>query len=123
MSLRVPSRRSRGAPCDNEGRGRFNAIKRALPGISQMMVTQGLGQLERNGLVDRRVLTESPFGVEYSITKLGDTLETPVAAVYENTSTHSSAVRAAQTRTTPSDRLQASRRPSSVTARSQIRIW
>ena len=37
-----------GALCDNEGRGRFNAIKRAVPGISQKTLTQCLRQLERN---------------------------------------------------------------------------
>jgi DNA-binding HxlR family transcriptional regulator len=87
-----------GALCDNEGRARFNAIKRAVPGISQKTLTQCLRQLERNGLVARRVLTESPLGVEYSFTKLGDTLETPVAALYEWTGRYSSAVKAAQTR-------------------------
>jgi DNA-binding HxlR family transcriptional regulator len=87
-----------GALCDNEGRARFNAIKRAVPGISQKTLTQCLRQLERNGLVARRVLTQSPLGVEYSFTKLGDTLEIPVAALYEWTATYSAAVRAAQTR-------------------------
>ncbi|WP_254061368.1 helix-turn-helix domain-containing protein [Granulicella sp. L60] len=87
-----------GALCDNEGRARFNAIKRAVPGISQKTLTHCLRQLERNGLVERRVLTESPLGVEYSFTKLGDTLETPVSALYEWTGRYSSAVRAAQTR-------------------------
>jgi DNA-binding HxlR family transcriptional regulator len=87
-----------GALCDNEGRARFNAIKRAVPGISQKTLTQCLRQLERNGLVQRRVLTQSPLGVEYSFTKLGDTLETPVAAFYEWTATYSAAVRAAQAR-------------------------
>ena len=86
-----------GALCDNEGRGRFNAIKRAIPGISQKTLTQCLRQLERNGLVERRVLTESPLGVEYSFTKLGDTLETPVSALYEWTRKYSAAVSAAQT--------------------------
>jgi DNA-binding HxlR family transcriptional regulator len=87
-----------GALCDNEGRARFNAIKRAVPGISQKTLTQCLRQLERNGLVQRRVLTQSPLGVEYSFTKLGDTLETPVTALYEWTATYSAAVRAAQAR-------------------------
>ncbi len=87
-----------GALCDSAGRARFNAIKRAVPGISQKTLTQCLRQLERNGLVERRVLTHSPLGVEYSFTELGDTLETPVAALYKWTATHSAAVQAAQVR-------------------------
>src|SRR5580692_7984416 len=85
-----------GALCDNEGRARFNAIKRAVPGISQKTLTQCLRQLERSGLVARRVLTDSPLGVEYSFTPLGDTLEAPVRALYNWTRQYSAAVRTAQ---------------------------
>ena len=84
------------ALCDHEGRARFNALKRSVPGISQKMLTQCLRQLERSGLVARLVLTESPVGVEYSLTKLGETLHTPVAALCQWTSKHSAAVLDAQ---------------------------
>jgi DNA-binding HxlR family transcriptional regulator len=84
------------ALCDHEGRARFNALKRSVPGISQKMLTQCLRQLERSGLVVRLVLTESPVGVEYSLTKLGETLGTPVTALCQWTSEHSAAVRDAQ---------------------------
>lgn len=85
------------ALCDHDGRARFNMLKRGVPGISQKMLTQCLRQLERSGLVARRVLTESPVGVEYSFTKLGETLEAPITALYEWTSKHSADVRNAQT--------------------------
>ena len=75
--------RALNALCDHEGRARFNVLKRSVPGISQKMLTQCLRQLERSGLVVRRVLTESPVGVEYSHIKLGETLKAPVAALYE----------------------------------------
>lgn len=84
------------ALCDYEGIARFNVLKRRVPDISQKMPTRCLRQLERNGLVARRVLTESPVGVEYSFTKLGETLEAPVTALYEWTSKHSASVRDAQ---------------------------
>ena len=84
------------ALCDHEGRARFNVLKRSVPGISQKMLTQCLRQLERSGLVARLVLTESPVGVEYSLTKLGETLHAPVAALCQWTSKHSAAVRDAQ---------------------------
>jgi DNA-binding HxlR family transcriptional regulator len=84
------------ALCDYDGRARFNVLKRGVPGISQKMLTQCLRQLERSGLVARRVLTESPVGVEYSFTKLGETLEAPITALYQWTSKHSNDVRAAQ---------------------------
>jgi DNA-binding HxlR family transcriptional regulator len=85
-----------GALCDYEGKARFNALKRAVPGISQKTLTQCLRQLERSGLVARRVLTDSPLGVEYSFTALGDTLEAPITALYNWTRQHSAAVRTAQ---------------------------
>ena len=84
------------ALCDHEGKARFNALKRAVPGISQKTLTQCLRQLERSGLVARRVLTDSPLGVEYSFTPLGETLEAPILALYDWTRQHSAAVGAAQ---------------------------
>lgn len=85
-----------GALCDSQGRARFNAIKRAVPGISQKTLTRCLRDLERSGIVARKVLTESPLGVEYSFTKLGDTLETPVVALYQWSMRYSKQVRLAQ---------------------------
>jgi DNA-binding HxlR family transcriptional regulator len=84
------------ALCDHEGKARFNALKRSVPGISQKTLTQCLRQLERSGLVARRVLTDSPLGVEYSFTPLGDTLEAPIMALYSWTRQYSAAVRTAQ---------------------------
>jgi len=84
------------ALCDHQRKARFNALKRSVPGISQKTLTQCLRQLERSGLVARRVLTDSPLGVEYSFTPLGNTLETPVRALYNWTRKYSAAVRSAQ---------------------------
>src|SRR3954463_8453417 len=61
---------------------RFNAIKRQLEGVTQKALTQCLRRLERNGLVDRRVIPVSPVAVEYSITSLGRTLQPPFRAMY-----------------------------------------
>jgi DNA-binding HxlR family transcriptional regulator len=85
-----------GVLCDNEKRSRFNAIKRQIPGISQKALTQCLRRLQRSGLVERRVLTAAPLGVEYGFTPLGDTLEAPVAALFSWTASHATAVRDVQ---------------------------
>ena len=84
------------ALCAHGRKARFNVLRRAVPGISQKTLTQCLRQLERSGLVARRVLTDSPLGVEYSFTSLGDTLEAPVRALYDWTRQYSAAVRTAQ---------------------------
>ncbi|ALN75002.1 MULTISPECIES: helix-turn-helix domain-containing protein [unclassified Aureimonas] len=64
------------------GPRRFNAIKRQLEGVTQKALTQCLRRLERNGLVSRRVIPVSPVAVEYEITPLGRSLQTPFKALY-----------------------------------------
>ncbi|MFM0003683.1 MULTISPECIES: winged helix-turn-helix transcriptional regulator [Paraburkholderia] len=56
---------------------------------------QCLRRLERNGLVRRTVLTSGTLGVEYAFTELGRTLEQQVGALFEWTTSHADAVRAA----------------------------
>jgi len=60
---------------------RFNALKRTVTGITQKALTHALRRLERNGLVDRRILPGSPPAVEYRITTLGFSLEQPIRAL------------------------------------------
>ncbi|GAA4970760.1 DNA-binding HxlR family transcriptional regulator [Nonomuraea thailandensis] len=62
---------------------RFNEIKRRLEGVTQRVLTQTLRRLERNGMVERRVLPTSPVGVEYSLTPLGETLREPFGRLYD----------------------------------------
>ena len=57
---------------------RFNALRRAIAGISQKMLAQVLRSLERDGLVRRRVIATVPVTVEYSILPLGATLAAAV---------------------------------------------
>lgn len=64
------------------GPQRFNVIRRLLEGVTQKALTQCLRRLERNGLVERRVITSSPVAVEYQITPLGRTLQVPFKALY-----------------------------------------
>ena len=53
---------------------RFNALRRAIQGISQKVLSQTLKELERDGLIHREVFPTVPVTVEYSITPLGKTL-------------------------------------------------
>lgn len=75
---------------------RFNAIKRRLDGVTQRVLTQTLRKLERNGMVERRVLPGSPPGVEYSLTTLGRSLQTPFAALYDWTVENMEVIQSAQ---------------------------
>ena len=49
---------------------RFNALKKTVDGISQKVLTENLRNLERDGLVSRRVINDRPIRVEYSTTLL-----------------------------------------------------
>lgn len=53
---------------------RFSELKRALPNITQKMLTQQLRALEEDQLVNRFVYAEVPPKVEYSLTEKGKTL-------------------------------------------------
>ena len=47
---------------------RFNELKRSLPGISSTVLSERLLELEREGLVTKKIYPEVPPRVEYSIT-------------------------------------------------------
>ncbi|SHJ86261.1 transcriptional regulator, HxlR family [Propionispora hippei DSM 15287] len=53
---------------------RFSELKKALPKITQKMLTQQLRELEQDGLVKRFVYTQVPPKVEYSLTHAGRTI-------------------------------------------------
>src|SRR5213075_1325804 len=44
---------------------RFSELERAIPGVSQKMLIQQLRELERDGVVSRRVYPQVPPKVEY----------------------------------------------------------
>lgn len=54
---------------------RFGEIKRQMPDITAKMLTQQLRELEEDGLVVRKVYTEVPPKVEYSLSEFGKTLK------------------------------------------------
>ena len=58
---------------------RFNALMRAIPGVSHRMLTLTLRGLQRNGLVKRTAFATTPPRVDYELTDLGLSLTTPLA--------------------------------------------
>jgi DNA-binding HxlR family transcriptional regulator len=53
---------------------RFSELERAIPGVSQKMLTQQLRQLETAGLIRRVIYPEVPPKVEYALTNWGQAL-------------------------------------------------
>ena len=60
---------------------RFSELRRALPGVTQKMLTQQLRELEKNGIVKRKVYPQVPPRVEYSLTDRGASLRPVVDAM------------------------------------------
>jgi DNA-binding HxlR family transcriptional regulator len=65
-----------------EPRG-FNDLKRAVDGISSKVLSDSLENLEEYGLVDRTVVSEKPFRVEYALTERGESLEPVIESMRE----------------------------------------
>ncbi|MCR8642958.1 helix-turn-helix transcriptional regulator [Paenibacillus sp. N1-5-1-14] len=57
-----------------DGTIRYGEIKKRIEGISQKMLTQTLKQLERDGIVRRKLTPAIPPITEYSLTSLGESL-------------------------------------------------
>ncbi len=57
-----------------EGRNRFGQLQRTLDGISPKTLSVRLSELEKDGIVKRRVYAEVPLHVEYHLTEKGRSL-------------------------------------------------
>jgi len=66
---------------DAHGARRFAELRRALPGVSEKMLTQHLREMEADHLVHREVYAEVPPRVEYSLTEHGRTLNQALGAL------------------------------------------
>lgn len=62
---------------------RFGELRRALPAVTPKMLTQTLREMERDGVVERKVYAEVPPKVEYSLSKLGKSLRPVLDALHE----------------------------------------
>lgn len=60
---------------------RFGELRKAIPGITQHMLTVQLRELEADGLVSRTVYAEVPPRVEYAITEKAKGLGPTMAAL------------------------------------------
>ncbi|MGI5188187.1 winged helix-turn-helix transcriptional regulator [Promicromonospora sp. CA-289599] len=61
---------------------RFNELRRAIPVVTQKSLTATLRRLERNGMVDRVVVSSRPIAVEYRISALGRSIQDLIDALF-----------------------------------------
>lgn len=59
---------------NKNGTMRYNELKRSVEGITNMVLTQSLKELELNGIIKREQFMEVPPRVEYSLTENGEEL-------------------------------------------------
>ena len=62
---------------------RFGLLKRGVEGISKQMLTKQLRELERDGLITRKIYAEIPPKVEYFISEKGFSIFPVIDAMYE----------------------------------------
>ncbi len=60
---------------------RFRELQRSVGDISQKVLTSNLRDMEKHGLIVRRVFPEVPPRVEYSLTELGQSLRPIIDAM------------------------------------------
>ncbi|MEV5773453.1 winged helix-turn-helix transcriptional regulator [Streptomyces antimycoticus] len=93
------------ALCDRPRR--FNELRQHLPAVTPKSLTTCLRRLERNGVVERLVVSTDPVAIEYRITDLGRSLESPLQAMLRWVVDNLDAVEAARSdydeRRTPSE--------------------
>ncbi|CAN5144545.1 helix-turn-helix domain-containing protein [soil metagenome] len=56
------------------GKKRFGELQRLLDGISPKTLSQRLQELEKEGIIHKKVFAEVPLHVEYTLTKKGESL-------------------------------------------------
>lgn len=62
---------------------RFNELQRSLNGISNLMLSKSLQELETDQIVNRHQYNEIPPRVEYSLTELGKSLQPAIHSLGE----------------------------------------
>ncbi|MFI6641989.1 winged helix-turn-helix transcriptional regulator [Streptomyces sp. NPDC050504] len=80
---------------------RFGELRRHVNGISEKVLIQQLRELEADGIVHREVYREVPPRVEYSLTELGQALNTALLPLGEWGDTHMERVVARKAAATP----------------------
>ena len=64
-----------------DGPLRFSEVRQLVPDLSDRLLSERMKELEAEGIVERRVIDETPVRVEYELTEKGRALEPVVRAL------------------------------------------
>ncbi len=64
-----------------DGPLRFSEIRQLVPDLSDRLLSERMKELEAEGIVERRVIDDTPVRVEYALTEKGRALEPVVHAL------------------------------------------
>jgi DNA-binding HxlR family transcriptional regulator len=81
-----------------KGTRRFRELERAIPGISQRMLTLTTKRLCRDGLVERTAYPTVPPQVDYRLTQMGHSLAGTIFVLADWSRAHKDAIVAARNR-------------------------
>lgn len=57
------------------GHNRFSDVEEAIPNMSARMLTERFKELEKEGIITRKVYPETPVRIEYELTEKGRDLQ------------------------------------------------
>src|ERR1700752_544647 len=82
-AVELVGRRWTGAilPVWREGALPFSEIAQAVPELSDRLLSERMKELERRGIVERRVISGPPLKVEYSLSQMGRDLEPALSEI------------------------------------------
>lgn len=60
---------------------RFNELKGCIHGISSKVLTQNLCELQKNGIIEKKTITDQPEKIEYVLTNKGEDLRKVMAEI------------------------------------------
>lgn len=78
-----------------EGPKRHAELRRAIPGISQKVLTQRLREMERHGIVFRRDYRSARPRVEYTLTEFGREMKRIILGLHRWAEAHADEIAAA----------------------------
>ena len=66
-----------------DGKKRFGELQRSMPGISPKTLSERLQELEKAGILTKKVFAEVPLHVEYELTEKGESFREVIHSLRE----------------------------------------